>query len=119
MCDDGCLLRHFLDVEDVFEIDPGRAKHRAETQDKLNTAEHVCLVKEVGNHELDEKVAQALKRNKILAIGPNCLGTFDAYTKMDSLFLPRYRLQRPKEGGISFVCQSGAVGSAILDFATD
>jgi len=75
--------------------------------------------KEVGNHKLDQKLELALKKNKILALGPNCLGAFDAYTKMDSLFLPRYRLQRPKEGGISFVCQSGAVGSAILDYATD
>src|SRR3989338_6628482 len=75
--------------------------------------------KEVGNHKLDQKLELALKKNKILALGPNCLGAFDAYTKMDSLFLPRYRLQRPNEGGISFVCQSGAVGSAILDYATD
>jgi acetyl coenzyme A synthetase (ADP forming)-like protein len=75
--------------------------------------------KEVGNYDLDKKLEKALKKNKVFAIGPNCLGTFDAYSRMDSLFLPRYRLQRPKEGGISFVCQSGAVGSAILDYATD
>ena len=75
--------------------------------------------KEVGNYKLDKKLEEALKKNKVWGIGPNCLGCFDAYTKMDSLFLPRYRLQRPKEGGISFVCQSGAVGSAILDYATD
>ena len=75
--------------------------------------------REVGNHRLDRQLENALKRNKILCMGPNCLGTFDAHTKMDSLFLPRYRLQRPKEGGISFICQSGAVGSAILDYATD
>ncbi len=84
---------------------------------------HVIIVtagfKEVGNHTLDKKLELALKKNKIHAIGPNCLGTFNPYSKLDSLFLPRYRLQRPKEGGISFVCQSGAVGSAILDYATD
>ncbi len=84
---------------------------------------HVIIItagfKEVGNYNLDKKLEAALKKNKVLAIGPNCLGTFDAHTKMDSLFLPRYRLQRPKEGGISFICQSGAVGSAILDYATD
>ncbi len=84
---------------------------------------HVVIVtsgfKEVGNYTLDKKLQAALKKNKILALGPNCLGSFDAYSKLDSLFLPRYRLQRPKEGNISFVCQSGAVGSAILDYATD
>ncbi len=74
--------------------------------------------KEVGNMALDKKVDQIIKKHKMQVVGPNCLGTFDAYTKLDSLFLPRYRLQRPKEGGISFVCQSGAVGSSILDLAT-
>jgi acyl-CoA synthetase (NDP forming) len=34
------------------------------------------------------------------------------------LFLPRYRLTRPGKGGISFVCQSGAAGSALLDLAS-
>ena len=75
--------------------------------------------KEEGNYRLDKKVEALLKKYKIRCIGPNCLGCFDAHTKLDSLFLPRYRLSRPKEGGISFVCQSGAVGSAILDLATE
>lgn len=74
---------------------------------------------EVGDTKLDRQLELALKKNKIRCIGPNCLGTFDAYTKLDSLFLPRYRLQRPKPGFISFVCQSGAVGSSILDLATE
>lgn len=75
--------------------------------------------KEEGNMELDRKLEQALKKNRMRCIGPNCLGTFDGHTKLDSLFLPRYRLQRPKEGHISFICQSGAVGSSILDLATE
>lgn len=75
--------------------------------------------KEVGNYALDRKLENLLKKCRIRAIGPNCLGTFDAHTKLDSLFLPRYRLKRPKEGSISFVCQSGAVGSSILDLATE
>lgn len=75
--------------------------------------------KEEGNYKLDKKLELVLKKYKIRCIGPNCLGCFDAHTKLDSLFLPRYRLSRPKEGGISFICQSGAVGSAILDLATE
>ncbi len=75
--------------------------------------------KETGNYELDRKLEKLLEKHRIRCIGPNCLGTFDAYTKLDSLFLPRYRLKRPDEGVISFVCQSGAVGSSILDLATE
>ena len=73
---------------------------------------------EVGNFALQEKILKILNKYKILIVGPNCLGVFDAYTKLDTLFLPRYRLSRPSPGGISFVCQSGAVGSAILDLAS-
>lgn len=84
---------------------------------------HVVMVtagfKETGNMEGEKKLEGLLEKYGIKVIGPNCLGTFDAYSKLDSLFLPRYRLSRPKPGGISFVCQSGAVGASILDLATE
>lgn len=73
---------------------------------------------EVGNHELEKKLRETLDKLKMRAIGVNCLGIFDAHNKLDTMFLPRYRLKRPEAGGISFVCQSGAVGSATLDIAT-
>lgn len=72
---------------------------------------------ESGNHKLEIQLRETLDKNKMRCIGVNCLGVFDAYHKFDTLFLPRYRLSRPKPGGISFVCQSGAIGSAILDIA--
>lgn len=72
---------------------------------------------EVGNHKLEAQLRASLDKNKMRCIGVNCLGVFDAHNKLDTLFLPRYRLTRPKAGGISFVCQSGAIGSAILDIA--
>ncbi len=73
--------------------------------------------KEVGNIKLEQQLRELLDKNKMRCVGVNCLGVFDAYNKFDTLFLPRYRLSRPKPGGISFVCQSGAIGSAILDIA--
>ncbi|MBI4440846.1 CoA-binding protein [Candidatus Woesearchaeota archaeon] len=83
---------------------------------------HVVMItsgfQEVGNLALQNKLLALLKKYNIAVVGPNCLGVFDAYSKIDTLFLPRYRLSRPHPGGISFVCQSGAVGSAILDLAT-
>jgi len=72
---------------------------------------------EVGNHELEIELRKKLDKYKMRCIGVNCLGVFDAHNNFDTLFLPRYRLTRPKAGGISFVCQSGAIGSAILDIA--
>ncbi len=84
---------------------------------------HVVIItsgfSEIGNYKLENKLRDLMNKYRIKCVGVNGLGVFDAYTKLDTLFLPRYRLQRPKEGGISFVCQSGAVGSTILDLGTE
>ncbi|NIO22462.1 MAG: CoA-binding protein [Candidatus Aenigmarchaeota archaeon] len=72
--------------------------------------------KEVGEDELEDRLKKIAKRYGIRIIGPNCLGIFDPSTGVDMIFLPRYKLERPKEGGISFITQSGAVGSVVLDW---
>tara|TARA_Y100000310_G_scaffold340209_1_gene435213 strand:+ start:3331 stop:4725 length:1395 start_codon:yes stop_codon:yes gene_type:complete len=74
---------------------------------------------EVGNTILEQQLKELLNKNKIRAIGVNCLGILDSHNSLDTLFIPRYRLKRPSPGSISFVCQSGAVGAAILDIATE
>ncbi len=73
---------------------------------------------EVGNQVLAKKLQKAMEKYpQMPVIGPNCLGVLDTRSGIDTLFLPRYRLMRPKKGGISFISQSGALGSAILDWA--
>ncbi len=73
---------------------------------------------EVGNHDLTKKLQAAMDKYPAMkCIGPNCLGVMDTHSNIDTLFLPRYRLMRPKRGKISFISQSGALGSAILDWA--
>ena len=67
--------------------------------------------------KLEEQILQVAKENNIRLIGPNVIGIFDPYSGVDTLFLPRYRLLRPKRGQISFISQSGAFGSALLDYA--
>ncbi len=82
---------------------------------------HVIIVSggfsEIGRTDLEDEVKGVAKKYGIRIIGPNCIGVFDAYSQVDTLFMPRYRLERPRKGGISFISQSGAVGSAILDWA--
>ena len=73
--------------------------------------------KEIGNKKLEDELMRLATKLGINVIGPNCLGIFDAYSGIDTLFLPKARLTRPKQGNIAFVTQSGAVGSAILDKA--
>ncbi len=74
---------------------------------------------EIGDQALTEKLRQAIKRFPGMpVVGPNCLGAMHMKANFDTLFLPEYRLRRPKPGAISFISQSGAVGSAILDWAS-
>jgi acetate---CoA ligase (ADP-forming) len=70
---------------------------------------------EIGEKELEDALRNYVNKYKMRCIGVNCLGVYDAHNNLDTLFLPRYKLERPRAGGISFICQSGAVGSATLD----
>lgn len=81
---------------------------------------------EAGNRALEEKLVDASKRYNVRIIGPNCLGIYDAYTGIDTLFLPETKFlsdgremiatPRPRPGSISFLTQSGAFGAAALDY---
>ena len=67
---------------------------------------------------LELEIKKKIIGNKLRIIGPNCIGIYDPVNHVDTLFLPRYRLRRPKRGPIAFISQSGAFGSAVLDWAT-
>ncbi len=70
---------------------------------------------EVGEVALQEQLVKISKKYKLPFIGPNCLGVMDTRSRNDTLFLPTYKIDRPKIGGVSFVSQSGSVGSSTLD----
>jgi acyl-CoA synthetase (NDP forming) len=81
---------------------------------------------EVGNTALEAELVQTARRYSVRVIGPNCLGIYDPYTGMDTLFLPEHKFlsdgrevvatPRPRPGSISFLTQSGAFGAAALDY---
>ncbi|MCL5433714.1 MAG: acetate--CoA ligase family protein [Candidatus Marsarchaeota archaeon] len=70
---------------------------------------------EVGNIELQDKLVSIAKKYNMPIIGPNCLGIMDPLSRNDTLFLPTFKIERPSIGGVSFLVQSGAIGSTILD----
>lgn len=72
---------------------------------------------EVGNFELEKKLKRIADKYEMAVIGPNCLGILNPYKRVDSIFLPMYKLKRPRPGGISFVTQSGATGTCVVDLA--
>ncbi len=66
--------------------------------------------------KLEIKLKHIIEGSQTRVMGPNCLGVFDPYTKVDTLFLSRDRLGRPPTGNIGYISQSGSVGSTILDW---
>ncbi|MDE1850283.1 MAG: CoA-binding protein [Candidatus Micrarchaeota archaeon] len=70
---------------------------------------------EVGNADLQSKIVAIAQKYSMPMLGPNCLGVMDPRSRIDTMFLPTYKLSKPKVGGVSFVSQSGAVGSTVLD----
>lgn len=62
---------------------------------------------------LEEKLFEAAKKYGIRVIGPNCIGIIRPRVNLNATFLDKM----PKSGNIAFLSQSGALGSAILDWA--
>ncbi len=63
--------------------------------------------------ELEKRVQETAKRYGIRVIGPNCIGMIRPRINLNASFLEKM----PKPGNIAFLSQSGALGSAILDWA--
>jgi len=67
---------------------------------------------EIGEKEREEELKK-ISKGKIRVIGPNTTGIYKK--DLDMVFFPRNRLKRPPEGHISFITQSGAFGSVLMD----
>ena len=62
---------------------------------------------------LEKQLIEKSKKYGIRILGPNCLGMIDFNCPLNASFSP----SMPEKGTISFVTQSGALGTAILDWA--
>ena len=71
--------------------------------------------KEIGpeGRALEEKITEIKKKYKMRIVGPNCLGVIRPMLHLNATFISKM----PKPGNIAFISQSGALGSAILDWA--
>ena len=71
--------------------------------------------KEVGAEglALEQRVAKLCTARGVRLLGPNCLGLINAHHGMNASFAS----QMPQPGGISVISQSGALCTAILDWA--
>jgi len=63
--------------------------------------------------KLEQQVLEVAARHGIRVIGPNCLGVISTHTPLNASFAAGM----PPQGGIAFMSQSGALCTAILDWA--
>ncbi|CAN5224436.1 acetate--CoA ligase [soil metagenome] len=89
-------------------------------------------VKEVGCHQVvvfaagfkenhtvegdlrEKKLLEAIDKNELTLLGPNCIGYVNTHTGINATFL---KTSVPK-GNIGIISQSGALGSALVDYYT-
>ena len=71
--------------------------------------------KEHGEHgkELERQILEQLRGSHMRLIGPNCLGVMNPISGLNATFAPN--MARP--GSVAFISQSGALCTAILDWA--
>ena len=70
---------------------------------------------EIGNHELEDGIAQKCMENGINLLGPNCLGHISTFDKVNASFADGF----PAQGNVAFISQSGAYCSALMDWARE
>lgn len=68
---------------------------------------------ESGHEDLEQEIASIAERGGISLLGPNCLGVVNPSLSLNASFARTL----PKRGGVAFLSQSGALGTAILDAA--
>ncbi len=75
--------------------------------------------REVGGEglEIEQRIVATCREAGVRLVGPNCLGVINplANVRLNASFSTRM----PKAGNISFISQSGALCTAVLDFAAD
>lgn len=109
------------DIEQVVIVVPRKAVMDSVKQSISKGAKAVTVITagfKEQDHEgadLEKELADLCKKSGVLLLGPNCLGHLNTHTNMDLSFGNKW----PAKGNISFISQSGALCSAVLDRAVE
>lgn len=114
-----------LDIPDVVDLamiilSPERALLAVE-QALQKGVQGIVMVsagfREIGptGRALEDQIVALCHAASVPLVGPNCLGVINPMHSMNASFSTRL----PKAGNISFISQSGALCTAVLDFAAD
>ena len=63
--------------------------------------------------QLERQCTEIARKHGMRLVGPNCIGFIDTYNSLNATFAP----DMPMQGNISFMSQSGALCTSILDWA--
>lgn len=71
--------------------------------------------REIGSEglEREKELLRICRKHRMRLLGPNCLGLINTFTPLNASFAS----QMPPKGNIAFMSQSGALCSAVLDWA--
>ncbi|WP_319523881.1 acetate--CoA ligase family protein [uncultured Desulfosarcina sp.] len=123
-------VRAYADIQDIPDsielaiiILPPRLAEPAIKQAIEKGVKAIVIVsagfKEVGGEglEIEKRIVAMCREAGVRVVGPNCLGVINpnADVRLNASFSSRM----PKAGNISFISQSGALCTAVLDFAAD
>lgn len=70
--------------------------------------------REVGNEEGERVLQEMCDESDVALLGPNCLGVINPHVSMNASFATRM----PQKGNVAFLSQSGALCTAVLDYAS-
>jgi acyl-CoA synthetase (NDP forming) len=74
---------------------------------------------EIGEQRLQDEIGRIAGEIGMRILGPNCMGVYNPHQKLDTFFLSRGRLRRPKMGNVAVVSQSGAILSCLFGAMKD
>jgi acetate---CoA ligase (ADP-forming) len=119
--------RYVLDIPDEVDqaviVYPGNVCHKAVQQCGEKGVKSIIMIsagfREVGPEGIkrEAKVKEICDQYDMKLIGPNCLGVIN--TDPTSMLNASFARKMPDQGRIAFLSQSGALCTAVLDYALD
>ena len=109
------------DIDLAVIVIPSKLVPQAITDCGQKNIKNVVIIsagfKEVGveGAKLENEVKELAKGYGIRIVGPNCLGILNTYSKANASFAKKM----PPQGNMSIISQSGALGTAILDWSEE
>ncbi len=64
---------------------------------------------------LEKELKEIARREGIRVIGPNCMGVYDGFSRLDTFFITEERIKRPPQGKLAIMSQSGSFALTVMD----